>query len=64
MMSSTFRTNESPIHSTPILSEKSKSARSFGVRQGSEILVFGRFTPFLDLRSPKSIINASYESLG
>ena len=34
------------------LKTKSKSSRSFFVKQGSDILVFGKLTPLLELSAP------------
>ena len=51
-MSVTERTKDKPIHSTLFFSAKSKSNKSFLVRQGNDIFVLGRFTPFLEESVP------------
>ena len=52
MMSLAERTNESPIQSTSCANAKSKSSKSFGVKEGIEMRVFGKLTPFLDDNIP------------
>ena len=47
-----FLTKESPIHSISSSMIKDKSSLSFMVKQGSEIVVLGKFTPLLDFNSP------------
>ena len=51
-ISFTDLTKDKPIHSMPVSKANSKSARSLLVKQGKDILVFGRFTPFFDFNSP------------
>ena len=57
-MSVTERTKESPIQSKSLSSAKSKSRKSFFVKQGREIFVFGRFTPFLEESVPPEMMVA------
>ena len=50
------RTNESAIQSAPLSSANCKSFSSFSVKEGKEIEVLGKFTPFLEERIPPCII--------
>ena len=52
IMSCAERTNESAIQSAPLSSAKCKSFSSFSVKEGKEIEVLGKFTPFFEERIP------------
>ena len=51
-ISVTDLTNESPIHSTLLSNAKSRSFKSFSVKQGNDTFVFGRLTPFFEDKVP------------
>ena len=52
MMSLDERTKDKPIHSIGCVKTNSKSTRSFFVKQGCEIFVFGKLTPLLEESGP------------
>ena len=51
-MSEARRTKDKPIQSTSFSSAKAKSSASFGVMQGNDTSVSGRFNPLRGRNSP------------
>ena len=62
-MSVTLLTNDKPIHSKSFSNAKSKSRKSFKVKHGKEIFVFGKFTPFFEDKVPPAIMVQRTSSL-